>query len=71
MTLADLEINDERLITKILGEDDIKARLLTLGFFTGNTVCVLHKSFRNALVKVGATRMAISSNLLETIEVEE
>ena len=71
MTLADAEINDKRFIKKVLGEDSIKARLLTLGFFSGNSIIVLYKTLGNALLKVGATRMGISASLLKIIEVED
>jgi Fe2+ transport system protein FeoA len=71
MTLANLDIDKTSFIKKIRGETAMKARLITLGFFTGNSIHVIHQSFGNTVLRVGATVIAISSKLLKLIEIEE
>jgi len=71
MTLANLGIKETRVIKKVSGEDVINARLLSLGFFAGNSICVLYNAFGTTLLKVGSSRIAITTSLLENIEVED
>lgn len=70
MTLANLNTNETKHIKRLLGDNTIKPRLASLGFHTGNSVCVLQKSLGNAVVKVGGTRIGMAANLLEIVEIE-
>jgi Fe2+ transport system protein FeoA len=70
MTALDLDKDDEGIIIRISGRGKIKHRLVTLGFFKGNSICMLHKSLGNALLQVGTSRIAVSTKLLNRIELE-
>jgi Fe2+ transport system protein FeoA len=71
MTLANLNINEKKHIKRLLGDDTVKSRLMTLGFFTGNTISIQMKSLGNAVVLVGGTRVGIALDLLEKVEIED
>ena len=71
MTLANLNINETKHIKRLLGDNPIKPRLLSLGFHTGNSVTILQKSFGNVVIAVGDTRFGIALNLLKIIEIED
>ena len=71
MTLANLNINEIKHIKRLLGNDPVKSRLMTLGFFTGNTISIQMKSLGNAVVLVGGTRVGIAADLLEIVEIKD
>jgi len=71
MTLENIGTKDTKLIKRLLGNSQINSRLLSLGFFAGNTICILHKAFGTTLLRVGSSRVAVATSLLENIEVED
>ena len=70
MTLDKLKINTSATILSI--DDSIyKNRLISLGFYKGNTIKMEHISMFGdpCIVEVCNTRLAISKNILKTITV--
>ena len=70
MILSELNENESGLISNINGGNKVSIRLMTMGFISGQPVKILQKNEKNALVKVGKTRIALSSYLLNYIEIQ-
>jgi len=69
MTLLELESGKTGTISHIEGNDDISLRLMSVGFFKGATLNVLFNIGNCALIKVGNTKVALSSYLLNRIKI--
>lgn len=65
LTLA--EINEETVIQKIGGKQEIRAHLENLGFVVGATVKVIHTIGGNVIVNVKESRIAISKEMAQKI----
>ena len=70
MTLSELNENESGLILNINGSNKVSIRLITMGFISGQSVKILQKNEKNSLVKVGKTRIALSSYLLNNIGIQ-
>lgn len=57
------------IIAKVCGQSDCFVRAQAMGLREGKSVEVLRRNGRLILVQVGATRLAISSDLAQNVEV--
>lgn len=57
------------IIAKVCGQSDCFVRAQAMGLREGKSVEVLRRNGRMILVQVGATRLAISSDLAQSVEV--
>ena len=71
MTLANLNTKETKIIKRLIGDKNFNSRLMSLGFFAGNTISIFHKAFGSTLLKVGHSRIALTTSLLQNIEVED
>ena len=69
MSVWDLDKNQTGIISNIEGNNKISMRLMTMGFMVGQNITILQKHVTNSLVRVGGTRIALSSRLLEKIKI--
>lgn len=69
MPLVLASIGEENIIKKISGKPDIKKHLENLGFVAGGNVTVITKTGGNIIVNVKETRVAISKELAQKIQV--
>jgi Fe2+ transport system protein FeoA len=69
MSVWELDKNQIGIISNIEGNDKISMRLIAMGFIIGQNITILQKDKRSSLVKVGETRVALSSHLLENVKV--
>lgn len=69
MPLSFLKKGETGKVSKILGNDVIKAHLEDLGFVTGADICVINELAGNIIVNVKESRVAIDRNLANKIMV--
>ena len=62
-----LELNEERTIIKITGNDEIRLHLKNLGFNVGEKITVIHKAMGNLIVKVKGISVAVGPDLAKRI----
>ena len=67
LVYADKE--EEQIIKKIGGSDEVKRHLENLGFTVGGTVSVINSLCGNVIVKVKESRIAINEELARRIMV--
>ena len=67
LTLA--EVEEENIIRKIGGKQEVKAHLENLGFVVGGTVTVVSAAGGNVIVKVKDSRIAVSREMAQKIMV--
>jgi ferrous iron transport protein A len=63
------EVNEEKTVTKISGNQETKKHLEDLGFHTGAKVSVISKIGGNLIVKIKETRIAIDKKMAMKIYV--
>jgi ferrous iron transport protein A len=69
MPLTMAKAGELNFIKKIIGKEDIKRFLESLGFVTGSNVTVITKNNGNVIVNVKESRIAISQELANKIMV--
>lgn len=67
MPLTFADINEDSVIKKVGGSQEIKHHLENLGFVPGSSIYVVSKTNGNIIVKVKNTRVAISEELAKKI----
>ena len=67
LTLAEAE--EENIIRKIGGKQEVKAHLENLGFVVGGTVTVVNAIGGNVIVNVKDSRVAVSKEMAQKIMV--
>ena len=70
MALFELPTGKLATITNIVGTDEIVLRLKTMGFFNGRFIEMIHPSTHNSIVNIGGSKVGLSKEILERIEVE-
>ncbi len=72
LTLNNLKMGDKALIERVRGEDEIKRRLLDLGFIPGSMVkCVLISPFKNPKAYlINQNTIALRNSDASLLEVE-
>ena len=73
MTLNDISIGDEFVISSINGNGEVHKRLIDMGFVSGATGIVLHKALLGdpIEVKIGGYRIAIRLSEARNIVLKE
>ena len=69
MTLSELKSNGTGIVSHIEGNDDISLRLMSMGLFKGASVNVLFHLDKCSLVKIGNTKIALASDLLNRVKI--
>ncbi|MDO4198347.1 MAG: FeoA family protein [Erysipelotrichaceae bacterium] len=69
MPLAYADLNEEYVIKKIGGNQELKLHLENLGFVTGGRIMVMNSLGGNIIVNVKDTRVAISEEMAKKIMV--
>ena len=59
--------NEEQVIKKISGSDEVKRHLENLGFTVGGTVTIINSLGGNVIVKVKESRIAINEDMARRI----
>lgn len=67
MPLLLADIDQENVIKKVGGTDEIKHHLKNLGFISGSVVRIIHKQNGNIIVDMKGTRIALSTDLARKI----
>lgn len=60
---------EEQIVKKIGGSDEVKRHLANLGFTVGGTVAVVNSLSGNLIVKVKESRVAINEDMARRIMV--
>lgn len=69
MPLTMLKPGESRLIIRITGRDEVRARLAALGFVPGERVTVLSSMGGNLIIAVKDSRVALGMDLAKRIMV--
>lgn len=67
MPLALADLNEEFVIKKISGNQDIKLHLENLGFVVGGRITIMNSLAGNLIVDVKGSRVALSDELARKI----
>lgn len=70
MPLSMSKIGEHREICQIIGKDDIRRFLESLGFVIGESVTVVSETAGNLIINVKNTRVAVSRAMANRIIVE-
>ena len=67
MPLSLANIDEEYIIKKVGGSEEIKSHLQDLGFVVGSNIKVINKLGKNIIVNVKETRIAINDQMAQKI----
>ncbi len=67
--LTCINTKEIKTIKKIIGHDDVRNHLHSLGFIEGHHIKILARSSGNLIVKVKESRLAISQEMAKSIVV--